>query len=76
VDVWRGTGKKSVAKAKNAPENYKKADCERVIVHLLLEEVLREKPHYTPYAVTSYILAGKKASSVTRGNYLQRIRNG
>lgn len=67
MDVWRGTGKKTVSKGGKAPEHFKKADCERVIVHLLLEEVLREKAHYTAYAVTSYILAGKKASLVLRG---------
>lgn len=67
VDVWRGTGKKTVNVGTKAPDHYKKADCERVIVHLLLEEVLREKPHYTAYAVTSYIMTGKKSNAVLKG---------
>jgi hypothetical protein len=75
VEVWRGTGKKTVANATKAPSDYKKPDCERVIVHLLLQEVLREKASYTAYAVTSYILPGKKANLVLRGNALPKKLN-
>ena len=42
-------------------------DYERVVVHLLLEGVLREDFHFTPYSTISYVLPGPKARVVQAG---------
>ena len=41
--------------------------CERILVHALLEGVLKEDFHFTPYSTISYIGLGRKASAVKKG---------
>lgn len=41
-------------------------ECERVVVNLLLEGVLREDFHFTPYSTISYLLPGPKAKLVQK----------
>ena len=45
-------------------------DCERVMVDLLLEAVLREDFHFTPYSTLTYLLPGPKAELVHAGKQL------
>ena len=45
-------------------------DCERVIVDMLLEGVLREDFHFTPYSTISYLLPGPKAGLMHSGKRL------
>ena len=40
---------------------------ERILVHALLEGVLKEDFHFTPYSTISYIGLGRKASAVKKG---------
>lgn len=48
------------------PPDLSREDCERVVVYLLLEGVLREDFHFTPYSTISYILAGPNAKLVQK----------
>ena len=41
-------------------------DCERVVVYLLLEGVLREDFHFTPYSTISYLVPGPNAKLVQK----------
>lgn len=41
-------------------------DCERVVVYLLLEGVLREDFHFTPYSTISYLVPGPNARLVQK----------
>ena len=41
--------------------------CERILIHALLEGVLKEEFHFTPYSTISYIGLGRKADAVRRG---------
>ncbi|RKO89068.1 P-loop containing nucleoside triphosphate hydrolase protein, partial [Blyttiomyces helicus] len=41
-------------------------DCERIIIHLLLEQYLREDFHYTPYATVAYLTIGTKGERMLR----------
>lgn len=41
--------------------------CERILVHALLEGVLKEDFHFTPYSTISYIGLGRKAIAVQKG---------
>lgn len=41
--------------------------CERILVHAILEDVLKEDFHYTPYSTISYMGIGRKAAVVKMG---------
>ena len=41
--------------------------CERILIHALLEGVLKEDFHFTPYSTISYIGLGRKAIAVQKG---------
>lgn len=41
--------------------------CERILIHALLEGVLKEDFHFTPYSTISYIGLGTKAIAVQKG---------
>ena len=41
--------------------------CERILVHALLEGVLKEEFHFTPYSTISYIGLGRKAIAMQKG---------
>ena len=41
--------------------------CERILVHALLEGVLKEEFHFTPYSTISYMGLGRKAKAVKNG---------
>ena len=42
-------------------------DCERVIVKFVLDEVLKEDIHFTPYNNICYLVEGPRISLATRG---------
>ena len=70
VDAWCGKGQTSLRVREVKPPVLSREDCERVIVDMLLEGVLREDFHFTPYSTISYLLAGSKAGLVYAGKRL------
>lgn len=66
VDAWCGKGQTSLRMRDVNPPDLSREDCERVVVYLLLEGVLREDFHFTPYSTISYILAGPNAKLVRK----------
>ena len=68
VDAWKGRGQPSL-RVRNIPQpKLTLEECERVIVHLLLEGVLKEEFHFTPFSTISYLVPGPQASSVLKGS--------
>lgn len=67
VDAWNGKGQASLRVREIKAPDLSREDCERVIIHLLLEGVLREDFHFTPYSTISYVLPGSKARVVQSG---------
>lgn len=48
--------------------------CEVALIHCILEGVLKEEFHFTPYSTISYIGLGRKAVAVKRGMLKVRMR--
>ena len=70
VDAWCGKGQSSLRVRDLKAPDLSREDCERVVVNALLEGVLREDFHFTPYATISYLLAGPKAGLIQAGKRL------
>lgn len=45
----------------------KRIHCERLIVHMLLQGVLKQKFRANPYGTTAYLIGGPKAGAVKSG---------
>ena len=70
ADLWKGTGRKESwgLPSETAPKSWKKPDCERMLVHMLLEGILKQKFQFTAYAVNSYMEAGLKGKAILSGS--------
>lgn len=66
VDAWCGKGQTSLRMRDIKAPDLSREDCERVVVYLLLEGVLREDFHFTPYSTISSLLTGPKARLVQK----------
>ena len=65
VDVWRGQG--SSTRSSHLPHSTMSTDqCERVLVTAILQRVLKEEFHFTPYSTISYVGLGEKANAIKR----------
>ena len=58
-----------------APKHWKKHDCERVLVEMLLQGILKQKFAYTSYNVNSYMEWGQNANAIVSGSKLFRVNN-
>lgn len=70
VDAWCGKGQSNLRVRDVKAPDLSREDCERVIVDMLLEGVLREDFHFTPYSTISYLLPGPKAGLIHSGKRL------
>ncbi|EDO32632.1 predicted protein, partial [Nematostella vectensis] len=61
VDAWCGRGAVSLRVRGVSAPSLTPSECERVVVHLVVEGVLREEFHFTPYSTISYIVKGANA---------------
>ena len=66
VDAWCGKGQTSLRMRDVKTPDLSREDCERVVVYLLLEGVLREDFHFTPYSTISYLVPGPNARLVQK----------
>ena len=71
VTLMKATGGKSAAlhaaPGPIAGKDVSRTDCERLIIHLLLKELLVEEFVYTAYSVNSYLRLGSRGYDVVRG---------
>lgn len=68
TELWRGKGGGGRGGATFSQEM-----CERILVHAILEDVLKEEFHFTPYSTISYIGLGRKAGGVKAGTFKVKI---
>ena len=68
VETWQ----QKLKKAKQPPLSMEK--CEHILLHALVEGVLKEDFHFTPYSTISYITLGHRAEGVKRGVARVRIK--
>ncbi|XP_054974226.1 ATP-dependent DNA helicase Q1 [Sorex araneus] len=61
LDAWTGKGPPKLRVAGVAPPALPREDMERVVVHGLLQQYLREDYSFTAYATISYLKTGPKA---------------
>ncbi len=69
VEIWQGKLKKS-----KPPSTLTLEDCEAILLQAILEGVLKEDFHFTPYSTISYIGLGRKAQSVKRSAVKIKVR--
>ena len=66
LELWRGKGG-------GGGTGFSQERCERVLVYAILEDVLKEEFHFTPYTTISYIGPGRKAEGVRVGTVKVKI---
>lgn len=67
VDALQGRRAGHSSSSRVPVQSYSSEKCERVLVHALLEGVLKEEFHFTPYSTISYVGLGRKAKAVKNG---------
>jgi len=63
LDLWKGKGCGPLAAS----------SCEQVIMNMLIEGILKEDFHFTPYSTISYIVAGPRANAIKTGRMTLHI---
>ena len=72
VDLWKTSQIAKCNEFSKAKPSVMKL--ERVLIHCLLENILKEYFHFTPYNTISYIVTGRRATAV-RSNRVRVTRN-
>ena len=67
VDALQGGRKRRSSSSHSQVQSSSGEKCERILVHALLEGVLKEEFHFTPYSTISYMGLGRKAKAVKNG---------
>ena len=68
IEAWNGKGNKKI-RLKNLPAPALLLfDCQRFLIHLLMEGILREDFHFTPFSTISYLVPGVRAKNTLAGN--------
>ena len=70
TELWRGKGG---GRRGGTLCTFSQEMCERILVHAILEDVLKEEFHFTPYSTISYIGLGRKAEGVKAGTVKVKI---
>lgn len=60
IEAWLGKGSKKIRPDNIEKPKYTREACESILVHLILENYLKEEFHFTPYTTISYIVRGYK----------------
>ena len=73
LDAWNGKGNKKL-RVNDVPVRMSPSkpaialvDCQRFLIHLLLDGVLNEDFHFTPFSTISYLVPGLRANNVLAG---------
>lgn len=67
LDAWTGKGQVSLRASTIAPPKLSREDCERVIVKFVLDRILQEDMHFTPYSTICYIVQGPRYELALQG---------
>jgi ATP-dependent DNA helicase Q1 len=67
LDAWQGKGSKKL-RVNNLPVPAITLDnCQRFVIHLLLDNILKEDFHFTPFSTISYLVPGPRAPNALGG---------
>ena len=67
VEAWLGKGKSNLRIESAQRPSMTRDGCERVIVQLILDGVLKEDFHFTPFTTVSYIVEGPRKDLAVEG---------
>ena len=67
LEAWHGKGNKKLrVKDIPAPE-LTSIDCQRFLIQLILDGILNEDFHFTPFSTISYLVPGLRANNILAG---------
>ena len=66
VEEWKKGGR-GAGTTEGGAGALKKIECERVVVHLILQGILKQKFKANPYGTTAYVVPGPRAAAVLAG---------
>lgn len=64
LEAWHGKGSKNLKVSDLPRPELSPVDCQRFVIHLVLERILNEDFHFTPYSTISYLVPGIRAAIV------------
>lgn len=71
LDAWNGKGNRKLrvddVRVSTSVPAIALVDCQRFLIHLLLDGILNEDFHFTPYTTISYLVPGLRANNVLAG---------
>ena len=67
IDAWRSKSSSGLRPSQTLATTFPVEKCERILVYAILEGVLKEEFHFTPYSTISYVGLGRKAAAVKKG---------
>ncbi|XP_067860832.1 ATP-dependent DNA helicase Q1 [Heptranchias perlo] len=70
IESWNGKGPSKLRVASVNPPNLSRSEMEEVIVHLLLEQYLKEEFSFTAFATISYLKQAAKANLLSDGKHV------
>ena len=68
IEAWMRTGQPKLRVAGMKPSPLSKGNCEKVVVQLMLDQVLKEDFHFTPYTTLCYLLKGPRKNLLLEKN--------
>lgn len=67
LEAWNGKGNKKL-RVKDIPApTITSVDCQRFLIHLILDGILSEDFHFTPFSTISYLVPGLRTNNVLAG---------
>lgn len=73
VDAWRNKSSSGLRPSHTPAATFPVEKCEKILVNAILEGVLKEEFHFTPYSTISYVGLGRKAAAVKKGLMAVRL---
>ena len=67
LDAWLGKGATSLRVSSIEPPKESRETCQRIIVKFVIERILQEDMHFTPYSTICYLLPGPRYELAKQG---------
>ncbi|XP_067915023.1 ATP-dependent DNA helicase Q1 [Heterodontus francisci] len=74
IEAWNGKGPSKLRVASVSPPNLSRSEMEELIVHLLLEQYLKEDFSFTAFVTISYLKEAPKANLLRNKNHVISMR--
>ena len=73
IDAWRSKSGSGLRPSQTPAASFPVEKCEKILVNAILEGVLKEEFHFTPYSTISYVGLGRKSAAVKKGLMTVRL---